>query len=494
VNASAIVVEFNDGSGWTTVTDAAIVTDSRTTYYAYDLTPGSYELRVTVVDEMGNEKPITKQVTIGTGTAPQIGDVSFSPELSDGAVSPNASQVTITVPFTDQQGDVTGTDATFDGQTVQVRLADGKVSYTVSGSKLSADTTHTFNVTLTDRGGHTVNKSVEFSVAAKSGNNSGGGGGGGGGGGAVTPPAVQTEIVSKSGDGFRAKITNARRGSAGVASPQGGVAVGDLMVEKLAVRPTSPTAEARFFVDASVSKSPAAGTNPLGVTQLGYLSLETTYIKAAKIDSVRVQFSVPTSVTAAPGTVSMYRWTGSRWTPVDTKVVRKGGNAHVLSAQASGTGPFAFGVPAAQVSVTDASVGSQSVTAGESVSVSASVENTGGATGTQMLTLTVDGETVKTKQVSVPGGKTKTVTFGVTLDEPGKHEIAVSGVSTGSVTVKSSDSAVGGTTQTGTKTGGTGGSGGGDDGDSSESIPGFGPAATLVALLAGLLVVRWRNR
>lgn len=69
------------------------------------------------------------------------------------------------------------------------------------------------------------------------------------------------------------------------------------------------------------------------------------------------------------------------------------------------------------------------VVAGETVSVTAVVKNTGGSEGTYVVMLTLDGVTIETKEVAITPGSSKTVTFSMVKDAPGTYEIGVAGLS-----------------------------------------------------------------
>lgn len=75
------------------------------------------------------------------------------------------------------------------------------------------------------------------------------------------------------------------------------------------------------------------------------------------------------------------------------------------------------------------------VTAGETVSVTAEVRNTGGSEGVYTATLTVDGEKVETKEVTIAPSASKTVTFSLVKDTPGTYQVGIGGLSS-SLTVK----------------------------------------------------------
>jgi len=73
--------------------------------------------------------------------------------------------------------------------------------------------------------------------------------------------------------------------------------------------------------------------------------------------------------------------------------------------------------------------------AGETVSITAMVENTGGSEGTYAVMLTVDGVTVETKEVAITPGSSKVVTFSLVKDKVGTYTVAVGDLSS-SLTVR----------------------------------------------------------
>ncbi|WP_410766545.1 beta strand repeat-containing protein [Haloferax sp. DFSO60] len=168
VDASAVTVEFDDGSGFVDVTDQAVVTTTQANYTAFDLSPGTYTLRTTVVDADGNERESERTFTIGTGTAPQLSGGSLTPAADGDTLPPGTSQATIELSYTDAEGDVTPNDisATFDGAdvTADLSVSDGTITYQATG--LADDTSHTFSVEVVDSASNTASKSVTFDIAA----------------------------------------------------------------------------------------------------------------------------------------------------------------------------------------------------------------------------------------------------------------------------------------------------------------------------------------
>ena len=89
----------------------------------------------------------------------------------------------------------------------------------------------------------------------------------------------------------------------------------------------------------------------------------------------------------------------------------------------------------AEFKVTSLDIKPPEVSAGETVSITAVVENAGGTEGAYAAILSVDGVTAETKEVTLTPGSSKVVTFSLVKDAPGTYEIDMGGVSS-SLTVK----------------------------------------------------------
>ncbi|NHN61333.1 MULTISPECIES: PKD domain-containing protein [Halorussus] len=126
----------------------------------------------------------------------------------------------------------------------------------------------------------------------------------------------------------------------------------------------------------------------------------------------------------------------------------------------------------ADTSVTGVALNASTIEAGERVEITATVENAGGEPGERAVTLTMFGEAVATKNVTVPGGETREVTFVRQVNAAGNYTVEV-GSRTASLGV-------------------TGGEDGGL-GSAAPDVPGFGVEVTLVALLAATLLARLRD-
>ncbi|MFC3959122.1 CARDB domain-containing protein [Halovivax cerinus] len=119
----------------------------------------------------------------------------------------------------------------------------------------------------------------------------------------------------------------------------------------------------------------------------------------------------------------------------------------------------------ASFAVSDAAVSDTDVDVGDTVTVTATVENTGATDGTYTAELRVDGSVEDTTEITLGAGESGTVTFEYAFADTGTYDVSVGDASAGTVEVSEA---------------------GGD------GIPGFGPLAALVAMAATLAVARRR--
>ncbi|TKX72825.1 BGTF surface domain-containing protein [Halorubrum sp. GN11GM_10-3_MGM] len=170
----------------------------------------------------------------------------------------------------------------------------------------------------------------------------------------------------------------------------------------------------------------------------------------------------------------------------------------------------------ASFEVSDLSPQEATATAGDSVDVSATIENTGSEEGTQTVALTLDGDELDTTEVTLESGATQTVEF--TADTTGldagdyEHGVATDDdEATGTLTIEgdssgddssgddsSGDDSSGddssGDDSSGDDSSGDDSSGDDSSGDSTDDgTPGFGALVALVALIAAALLATRRN-
>jgi hypothetical protein len=141
-------------------------------------------------------------------------------------------------------------------------------------------------------------------------------------------------------------------------------------------------------------------------------------------------------------------WDGSQWMPLESTVDTV---ANVITAQVSHFTNFAIigelpeeeeetvepiSVPEtpANFTVTDLSISPTSIETGDLVTIKVLVTNTGEASGTYTVTLNLNGAAVETRDITLDGGNSQTVTFTTTAKTAGTYTVDVDGL-TGSYTV-----------------------------------------------------------
>ena len=100
------------------------------------------------------------------------------------------------------------------------------------------------------------------------------------------------------------------------------------------------------------------------------------------------------------------------------------------------------------ISVTNASVTRATIAPGDVAVVRVTVTNTGDESGSRALQLTGNGRAYVQTLVHLDGGETRTVTFDQVFETPGRYELAVDGVTAGTLTVRDGSTA-GSTTEAG---------------------------------------------
>ncbi|MFB6296506.1 MAG: CARDB domain-containing protein, partial [Halobacteriales archaeon] len=140
--------------------------------------------------------------------------------------------------------------------------------------------------------------------------------------------------------------------------------------------------------------------------------------------------------------------------------------------------------PDSNLSVQEASLGRETIEAGESVTISAAVVNDGEESGSLSVDLVVEGVAVRTTEVTVPAGGSETVEFSRTFEEPGEFEVAVGDATAGTLTVEA------GATPTPTEVTTTVTTT--DDGGI-PNIPGFGVGPAVLAILLAIALLARRR-
>ncbi|WP_096390088.1 CARDB domain-containing protein [Halopenitus persicus] len=172
--------------------------------------------------------------------------------------------------------------------------------------------------------------------------------------------------------------------------------------------------------------------------------------------------------------------------------------------EAPGTHDLTVGGQSLRVSVTDPAtaavddltVAPETAVRGETVAVTAAVENAASIPAGGSLTLRMNGEAVTTREVRLDAGERSELRFEVTPDESGETTIEIGGER---VTLTVTDGGTGSDPGESTADDDTGDDSADPDSEplpSIEEVPGFGPAAAVIALLLAttLFAARMRRR
>ena len=176
---------------------------------------------------------------------------------------------------------------------------------------------------------------------------------------------------------------------------------------------------------------------------LGRIRLEHS-ITNEEVEDVSYRFRVSKARLAERGTdfeqVSLYRYADGEWSELPTDVVGETDTHYLLSADSPGMSEFAVGAKRPDFDTYWADVDADAVETGSTVTVSGRVTNQGGADGVYVARLSIDGEVVEERAVTVAAGGTRQVNFRIQLARPGDRSISIEGVHAGEVVVRPASS------------------------------------------------------
>jgi hypothetical protein len=387
-------------------------------------TPGEYSISVNGVSG--------GTVTVGEPASFDVTDAS----LSDSEITPGESvETTASVENT---GDLEGTfdaELEIDGQAVESQ------SVTLGGGE---STTVTFDRTFSDAGSYDVSVSGETAGTVT-----------------VLEPASfevtdaslsDSEIVEGDTVETTASVENTGdlEGSYDVELEVDGQTV-DSQSVTLDGGESTTVAFDRTFSDAgsydvSVSGESAGSLEVLTPPDIEATTLETSPNPALEGETVDIQVTLENDGGATGEFDAQLQVDGSTEATKTATVEGKSstqvsfersfGEAGEYSVQVSGSETVTVTVEEpASFSVTDLSVSSDEILAGDSVGVTATVANSGDREGTFEADLEIDGQTVSSKSVTVDGDQSKEVSFTRTIEEPGSASIQVADSNTETVTV-----------------------------------------------------------
>ena len=187
-----------------------------------------------------------------------------------------------------------------------------------------------------------------------------------------------------------------------------------------------------------VREASAAFENDTGIVSAGYVDIEHT-LEPGEMSGATFEFSVRKSYLDELGVdaddVELHHRKDGEWQTRETEHLGSDETHHRFKGTMTDFSVFALGTGAPPIGVTDASLAASTVDSGEEATISATIENRGQGDAEETVDLTVDGETVDSKSVSLEGGETTDIDFGYTPEEIGEYAFAVGGTDAGSLTV-----------------------------------------------------------
>jgi|GEM_PF-2590788 len=437
-NTSAVDVTVTLENGGTTVdTKTVTVPDESTSSVTFTRTLSTVGNHTFTVN---GQHPVDVTV-LGSTFAVQQGSASIPGPITAGESATISVDIantgnrdgTESVSFTATP--VGGGSAITDSKTITIAQSTTRtVDFTKTFSSAGTYTITVNGVTLGTLRVNAVNRGTDNNV----------GGGTGGGTGAPSQVSIDrqngrvTVSVQNAGAGRTVRVDTSVTGT-GTASPQ---------LNQLAVT---------FAEESSGSVSVSGGQGnapPVSASQdLGYFTIDHEVSDSA-ISSVTFDFTVNTQRLTDrgvdPGDVVLYRYHDGSWQALETRHVGTSGGVHTFEATSPGLSVFAVSTRQAQqpaFQVTDASLNTDTVTAGETFTVTATVENTGSGSGTYTLEIRADDSLITQQDVQLAAGESRQVTVDATWDQPGTWTITAGDVTAGDLTVESA-----GTTTTTTTT------------------------------------------
>lgn len=175
--------------------------------------------------------------------------------------------------------------------------------------------------------------------------------------------------------------------------------------------------------------APTAGVN--GMRPHSYMVVSHPNLPNESVSNASFTFSVDeanlSDAGAAPEHVALFRKDGETWTELETELVDESTEAYTYRADATELSVFAVATKRQSIAVDSVSVDESTVDPGTTAEVRAVITNDGRLDGTYTADLTVFGERVDSKTVSVPAGESVTVTFTQRFDASGTYDIIVGG-------------------------------------------------------------------
>jgi hypothetical protein len=258
-------------------------------------------------------------------------------------------------------------------------------------------------------------ESNTFSLVQQS---TGGGGGGGGGGGAPSGPGITSLAPYISADGVfnLAAVAKSEDGNVDLVFAKGvqaknkdGGALKSVSIKKMAEPPTAPTDSTIIGLIYEFG--------PTGATFSPAINLTFHYDVS----------SLPQGVDEKKLVLATWDETARKWVELQCSVDTANHTISVTIEHLSVYTIIAHTRPAA-LKISGLTVSPNKVDAGQSVSISVKVSNSGDLTGTYDVNLKVNGVSEKINQITVAGSESQTAYFSVVRNDPGKYTVDINGL------------------------------------------------------------------
>ena len=429
-----------------------------------------------------SDAPALSEATPTGDLAEGTTDVTVRFDYADALSGVNASEVTLTFNGFDvtdlQSSSVTGEYATYEA----TGLSPGAYVATVrvvdeAGNEATFDTPFTVPAPP----GSDVDDGTIIENVTVGGGNSGPAPApapaGGGGGSAPPPPSILADVAPLADGGATVSYSGARAGET-VRTLLDGVAANGVAFTGLDLELAGE--HGPFALDLVPAAESGVDPLPSNARALTYLRVDHE-VGDSVVGSAQLDFTVKRSALPDGATlndVAVYRFHDGSWTEIETS--RRGNR---FTAETPGFSVFAVVAEPGEASfVTNgATLGRESIGVGETIDVSALVENVGSEHGTAEVALVVDGKTVATRAVGLDPGESRTVVFRYEPRTAGDYTVSIDGAPAGTLVVTEQVTATAGAETTG-------------DGETTTTgQSGFGVLAALVALVSLLAAGRRRS-
>lgn len=181
-------------------------------------------------------------------------------------------------------------------------------------------------------------------------------------------------------------------------------------------------------VGMSIEESTPEITGNEDAVPLSALSVDT---REGSVDDSALSFSVATATLeehdATVNDVVIYEEVEGDWQRAPTDPTGAVEGATQFDADTTADGQLVVAIEESPIRATELSLDQERIDAGETVEVTATVENTGDVTETNQVSLLVFGESVDTQEVTLEPGEEETLTFIQRIDSPGSHTVEVAG-------------------------------------------------------------------